>query len=345
LTAGLLVDNNLNHQQTIISPYERFCLALKSSESKIQYPNRLQRFLEFLQIEGSTMDEKCLILYNLLKGKTSSEELEDLIFKFIIFQKERIARKEIGPGTLTNYMKAIKLFCKMNRINVFWDIVKTIIPSDNSNGASDDRIPTIDEIQKLIKYPDRRIKTIVLIMLSSGIRLGAWDFLKWKHIMPLLNDKNEVIAAKIIVYAGDNEEYFSYITPEAYNSLKEWMDFRASYGEQITPESWLMRNTWKKVNVKQGSRAGLAKKPIKFKGSGIRILMGRAWNIQNVRGILEKGEKRHEFKSTHGFRKFFKSTCEHSGMKSLHVEMLMGHSIGLAKNYYRPKKMRFWKII
>ena len=38
------------------------------------------------------------------------------------------------------------------------------------------------------------------------------------------------------------------------------------------------------------------------------------------------------------FRKFFKSTCEHSGMKSLHVEMLMGHSIGLAKNYYRPKE-------
>jgi integrase len=340
----LLENNNQKqHKQIIISPYERFFLALKSSESKIQYPNRLQRFLEFLQIEGSTIDEKCLNLYNnLLKGKTS-EEIEDLIFKFIIFQKERIARNEIGPGTLTNYMKSIKLFCKMNRINVFWDIVKTIIPSDNSNGASDDRIPTIYEIQKLIEYPDRRIKTIVLIMLSSGIRLGAWDYLKWKHIIPIEKEVegkkiDVLVAAKIIVYAGDDEEYFSYITPEAYNSLKEWMDFRASYGEQITPDSWLMRNTWKKVNVKQGNRTGLAKKPIKFKGSGIRILMGRAWNIQNVRGILEKGEKRHEFKSTHGFRKFFKSTCEHSGMKSLHVEMLMGHSIGLAKNYYRPNE-------
>ncbi len=342
----LLENNNQNQQQhkqiTIISPYERFYLALKSSESKIQYPNRLQRFLEFLQIEGSTIDEKCLNLYNNLLKDKSSEEIEDLIFKFIIFQKERIARKEIGPATLTNYMKSIKLFCKMNRINVFWDIIKTIVPSDNSNGASDDRIPTVDEIQKLIEYPDRRIKTIVLIMLSSGIRLGAWDYLKWKHIIPIsnngTNNKNEIIAAKIIVYAGDDEEYFSYITPEAYYSLKEWMDFRASYGEQITPDSWLMRNTWKKVNVKQGNRTGLAKKPIKFKGSGIRILMGRAWNIQNVRGILGKGEKRHEFKSTHGFRKFFKSTCEHSGMKSLHVEMLMGHAIGLAKNYYRPKE-------
>ena len=66
----------------------------------------------------------------MLKGK-SSEEIEDLIFKFIIFQKERISRKEIGPETLTNYMKSIKLFCKMNRINVFWNIEKTIIPSNN----------------------------------------------------------------------------------------------------------------------------------------------------------------------------------------------------------------------
>ena len=38
-------------------------------------------------------------------------------------------------------------------------------------------------------------------MCSSGIRLGAWDYLKFKHIIPILNDKNEIIAAKIRVYA------------------------------------------------------------------------------------------------------------------------------------------------
>jgi hypothetical protein len=85
--------NQLHH----ISPYERFYLALKSSESKRQYPKRLQKFLDFLEIEGSTIDEKCLNCYNLIKGKTN-EEIEDLIFKFIIFQNKRIDNKEIGPG-------------------------------------------------------------------------------------------------------------------------------------------------------------------------------------------------------------------------------------------------------
>jgi hypothetical protein len=81
-------------------------------------------------------------------------------------------------------------------------------------------------------------------MISSGIRIGAWEWLKWKNIIPIYDDKKSVIAAKIIVYDGEPEQYFSFITPEAYWSLKEWMEFREKQGEKITKESSLMRDLW-----------------------------------------------------------------------------------------------------
>ena len=70
-------------------------------------------------------------------------------------------------------------------------------------------------------------------MVSSGIRLGAWDYLRWKHVKPINESDGEIIVAKLDVYSGDVEEYYTFITPEAYTALKEWMDFRASYGERI----------------------------------------------------------------------------------------------------------------
>ena len=33
-------------------------------------------------------------------------------------------------------------------------------------------------------------------MLSSGIRIAAWDYLKWKHITPIENEEGTIIAAK-----------------------------------------------------------------------------------------------------------------------------------------------------
>jgi hypothetical protein len=108
---------------------------------------------------------------------------------------------------------------------------------------ANDRAPTYDEIQLLVKYPDRRIKLIVYTMTSSGIRLGAWDYLRWGNISPISND-GKVVAAKIIICCEEEDEYFSFITPEPWTSLNDWMDYRKQCGELINENSWLMRNMW-----------------------------------------------------------------------------------------------------
>lgn len=100
-----------------------------------------------------------------------------------MFQKERASKGEIVYSTIPNYYIPIKLFCDMNDIVVNWKLVTRGMP--RGNHAANDGAPTIEEIKKLLVYPDRRIKHIVSIMTSSGIRIVAFDYLKYKHITPL----------------------------------------------------------------------------------------------------------------------------------------------------------------
>jgi hypothetical protein len=62
------------------------------------------------------------------------EELEDLVIRFIFFEMERIDKAENTSGTLRNYVKAVKLLCKMNRISIFWDIISHSIPKVKRRG-------------------------------------------------------------------------------------------------------------------------------------------------------------------------------------------------------------------
>jgi mRNA degradation ribonuclease J1/J2 len=35
-----------------------------------------------------------------------------------------------------------------------------------------------------------------------------------------------------------------YRDPDAYNAVNEWMNYRASFGEEIIGDSWVLRDTW-----------------------------------------------------------------------------------------------------
>jgi integrase len=317
------------------SAYFRFMYALKAPETKRQYPKRLEVFLDYQKLQGDSIEEKANKFYEF--ALDNPKAFQNRLLNYIEFQKKRATTGEISESTVPNYYKPIKLFCDMNDIIINWKIVTRGIPKGRH--ASEDRIPTIDEVKKLLQYPDVRIQPIVLTMISSGIRVGAWDYLRWKHIIPIKNenDDNSIIVAKIIVYAGEFDQYYSFITKEAYDSLKTWMDYRESYGEKITGESWLMRNLWKTTNMKYGSRNGLAQHPMRLKSSGVKSLVGKALFQQNVRPILEKGKKRHDFKGLHGFRKYFKTHCEQK-MRPANVELLLNHDLGVSQSYYKPQE-------
>src|SRR5918996_3511937 len=133
--------------------------------------------------------------------------IQNRLIEFISYQVQRSQKGEISLSTIPNYLKAIKLFCEMNDIQVSWKKICRGVPRGRQ--AANDRAPTREEILRLVQYPDRRIKPIVYMMASSGIRLGAWDFLQWKHVSPVRDEKGNLLGAKLIVYAGELEEYYT----------------------------------------------------------------------------------------------------------------------------------------
>jgi hypothetical protein len=221
----------------------------------------------------------------------------------------------------------------MNDLSLNWKKISRGLPRVKK--SSSDRAPTLEELRKMMEYPDRRIKSIVCSMTSGGFRLGAWDYLRWKHVIPISNNKGEIIAAKVIIYAEEEDEYYTFITPEAYSALKDWMDFRISYGEKITGDSWVMRDLWQTTNQNYGARWGLATNPKKLQSIAIKRLLSRALWEQGIRQVLPAGVKRHEWKGSHGYRKAFKSRAEQV-MRPANVEILMGHDIGVSESYWRP---------
>jgi integrase len=319
-------------------PMAVFTYALRAPETRRQYPRRFKVFLDFLKIYGSLQQQAITFL---TAAKQNKAWAEDSFMKFIEYQKQRSSTGEIAASTISNYYKATKLFCEMNDLVLNWKKIARGLPRGKK--AANDRAPTTDEMKKLLEYPDRRIKPIILVMASSGIRVGAWDELQWKHVTPIKNDKGEIIAAKLTIYPGDQEEYFTFITSEAYFALADWMKFRVENGEEITGNSWVMRDIWQTTNMKYGARFGLATNPKKLESIAItRILERAAWE-QGVRNPLPNGFKRHEWKVSHGFRKFYKSCTEFARMKSLNIELLMGHDIGISKPYYKPTEQELLK--
>lgn len=134
-------------------PYSLFLFAINSPTTKEKYVPRLNKFFEFINLSGN-MQEKCITFVKNANNRPSW--VLGSVVKFLQYNKERVTKNEITAATALNSVKVIKLFCEMNEILLPWKRITRGLPK--ARRYADDRAPTLDEIQKIIEYPDRRSK-------------------------------------------------------------------------------------------------------------------------------------------------------------------------------------------
>jgi integrase len=311
---------------------------------------------------GNSIEEKGQAFLDRAKREASSGSgnnkywAEDVILSFLQAQVERFEKHEIASASIPALLSAIKHFCQIHKrdyllSDIDWHMLSNMLPTPKTH--SNDRAYTIEEIRKLVRFPDRRIKPLVYLLCSSSMRVGAVPRLKWKHIEPKRNEKGELLAAKVTAYNEDGDQYFCFITVETYTELEEWMRYRAQSGEKITGNSPVMRDLWRTVDKKKeeeeeevssdgngdkkgrhrkGGRFGIVTVPRPMTEENIEKRLNRALKAQGLRGDLPEGERRHEVKQTYGLRKFFKTQATGAGMIHDNVEYLIGHR----DPYFRP---------
>ncbi len=282
---------------------DEFISTLKSSYTKKGYKRHIT---EWLEDPVKFIDD----------AKSDRRQVEDFLIGKIISERERLS-----GSSLATAINAIKSFMEFEEVELNWKRVKRTIPKVRHVGA--DRPPTIDEIRMLLEVCNIRARSIVLIMVSSGCRVGAFDYFCLKDYQRLPSG-----VGSLVIYRGSLEEHRSFLSPEACDVLDKYLQSRIRVGEEMDRDSPLIRDVFDGDILRWKSN----KNPKHFCGRSISYLMYKLWLLSGVKKY-KKG--RGDFKGAHGFRKFFK-TRANQVMKNDDVEILMGHSLGVASSYYHP---------
>jgi integrase len=227
--------------------------------------------------------------------------------------------RRLSPATVSVRIAAISHFYEMNDVVINWRKLKKF--KGRHRNIIEDRPYTRDEIKKLVDVAPLRDKAIILLMASSGMRKGAIPYLRMRDITKI--DKYQLY--KINVYKKEQESYITYCTPECVRFIDQYIKWRERLGEKMTPNTPLFRTEFDPILQLNRAQA-----------IGVEGIAGAIRRLINDTAVRISTGGRTEIMQTHGFRKFFKTTCINAGMNPLYSEYVMGHRSGLTKSYFKP---------
>ena len=263
----------------------------------------------------------------------------------------------LNPSSVGNYFKPIKKLFEMNDVPFNWKPIHSIFPDVPRVSFTKNRGYSKEEIRKMLEFAKGTFdRSLVLMLSSSGMRVGALCELTWKDVKPVYEidgkfrevdevlesemPKAKLVCGIVVIYKGSSSEGFAFITPEAYESLISW---KSEYKK-------LVMHTPKEedpifINYQ---------KPHEKKFSKVWSVSRRIDNLLEKAGIatkLPKGVRRRTTPKTNGFRYYFNNIIKNTHSEDsnlaqlIKTEFMMNHT-GIAKhdrNYFKANVMELVK--
>jgi integrase/recombinase XerD len=143
-----------------------------------------------------------------------------------------------------------------------------------------------------------------------------------KHIKEMGDD-----CRAVLMYAGETDEYWAFLTPEATKYLEDYFDQRKRDGEKFYPETPIFRMEY---------RLGI-EKPIQAKRDTVIGVINRLVKTANIKRQMVNS-KNYDIQIDHGFRKRFNIILKlEDSVNSNIAEKILGHSVTIPlDNAYLP---------
>jgi integrase len=249
------------------------------------------------------------------------EQIKSMVLDYVIHLK-RVAKQssskartgELSVNSIKTYLTGVQSFLEFNDIVLNWKRIAKYYPEPVTSGL---RAYTKEEISKLLSLADLRDRCLILLMVSTGMMVGAIKSLKVKHLTRLQHESN--IGLVSIYPESKDHRYNALMTPECMASIDEYIEYRRKQHEKITEESCVIRDKFATF-----SKSTNRPKPI-----------GEHNINKQMKFLLKKaGLPFEQLQPDHSFRKFFNTCLMNSDVAYSFKELLMGHSVKLDDVYY-----------
>jgi integrase len=156
-----------------------------------------------------------------------------------------------SPGYIQGFLKVVKSWLRYNNINLTRRI--KIKNSTATPTIENEKVPSQEELAKILRAPPPRIKAAISLMAFAGLRpqsIGNYDGsdgLMLKDLPELRIEGKEVVFEKIptmvivrSTLSKAKHKYFTFLGSEGCTYLKEYLEQRIRGGEELKPESPLI---------------------------------------------------------------------------------------------------------
>ncbi len=229
--------------------------------------------------------------------------LNELLEDYMLELKER----GLARNTVKLYMAGIESFLGIHDVSYSAKKIKRLLPAKAKLAGKN--AYKLEHIQDLLDNTTiLRMKVIVMLSACSGVRKGGLAHLKVGDLTPLEN------SYVVRVYTDEIEEYITFCTPETRQIIDQYIEWRKTNGEIITPESMLLQMD--STTTRTGPNAGRD-----------QIITHALFMLLRKAGIKKEkvGKNRYNISMAHGFRKFFNTQLNKAHVDHNVIEKMMGH--------------------